>query len=175
MTAKFTIRKLKAEDQRDLIDVYFSYFDELKSNKEFGLLLPNKKPSVKDENKWFSDKWRSIMRGDTIASVAVVDGKVVGLCDIYGSTGTPNAHVGHLGIAIRAGYRGIGIGKELMKHALENAGKRFEIVNLSVFNVNKNAIKLYSSLGFKKYGSLPNGIKRGKSYFNEDLMYLALR
>ena len=75
-------------------------------------------------------------------------------------------HDGSYGIVIAKDFRGIGLGKLLTKLVLQEAKKNLsglKIVTLDVFKANKPAIKLYTKMGFKKYGELPKGvIYRGK-------------
>lgn len=53
--------------------------------------------------------------------LALVDGKVVGWCDITQIDRPIHAHCGVLGMGILKEYRGQGIGKALMQTALEKA------------------------------------------------------
>ncbi len=110
-----------------------------------------------------------------MAYVAEVDGSVVGTCDVdRRSARTELSHVAVLGIAIRKEFRGRGIGQNLMRKTIEACRGKFEVIVLSVFSNNYPAKTLYEKLGFKMYGQLPRGIKRGDQYIDEELMYLSL-
>lgn len=173
---RFTIRSLKPRDMKDLVEAYYSYYDDAKKDPGFGLMLLRKKPPYAEERKWFRKVRESIRKGNTIASVAVVDGKVVGMCDVSTRMpGSPASHIGSLGIAIRAGYRDTGIGDALVKDLIRRSRGRYEILKLEVFRNNGRARHLYAKNGFRRYGLLKNGIKRGSRYYDEELMYLNLK
>jgi ribosomal protein S18 acetylase RimI-like enzyme len=61
-----------------------------------------------------------------------------------------------------------------MRKTIEACRGKFEVIVLSVFSNNYHAKTLYEKLGFKMYGQLPRGIKRGDQYIDEELMYLSL-
>ncbi|MEU6754766.1 hypothetical protein ABZ914_51805 [Spirillospora sp. NPDC046719] len=48
-------------------------------------------------------------------------------------------------------------------------------MRLSVVSNNTSGRKLYSNLGFEKYGVEINALKEGDEYFDEDLMVLFLK
>lgn len=82
MPDSVVIRDLKWEDFEQVVKNYYSFFDEIKKNPDFGITVGGKKPKMTEEIDWFSGFYKRILEGDAIASVAVVKGKVVGLCDI---------------------------------------------------------------------------------------------
>jgi ribosomal protein S18 acetylase RimI-like enzyme len=113
-----------------------------------------------------------MIRGDAIAVVAEVEGRVVGICDIHRLR--PNSELSHngvLGIAVKKEYRNRGIGKDLIKMVLELSRRKFEMIRLEVFTVNSAAISLYRKLGFKEYGVSPSAVKRGDRYYDLLMMY----
>jgi putative acetyltransferase len=104
---------------------------------------------------------------------AVVEGKLVGNSEVSIRLGGYEDHVGNIGIAIKKGYRDIGIGTEMMR-TLINQGQTMglRIFTLTAFADNKRAIHLYEKLGFCKTGTIPKKIyKRGK-YIDEIIMTL---
>ncbi len=168
--ARFRVRPLRRSDCGDLIKNYFSYYDELRTSPDFGIVFYRKKPSYHAELKWFESLYRSVSSGNTIASVAEADGKAVGLCQVTRlRPGSEVDHVAELGIAIIRGYRSIGAGSALIRDVLRR-GKGFETVKLSVFSSNTAAKRLYRRMGFRKYGTFRRSIKRGGRYVDEDLM-----
>jgi len=70
------------------------------------------------------------------------------------------SHVGEFGISIRKEYRGIGLGKKLMKEVLKLAKRELKpkIIRLSVFSENKIAPNLYKKFGFKEVARIPKQI-----------------
>ena len=88
--------------------------------------------------------------------VALVDGQVVGWCDICRIGRPVYAHGGVLGMGIVEEHRGKGIGEALMRAALDLAQKcGLSRVELTVRADNERAIALYRKLGF-----IDEGVKR---------------
>ncbi len=171
---KIITRKPKPSDFRDVIEYYYRFYEEVKENPLFGIVLSHKRPNMSDERKWFSELLGRTKRGATVALVAEVDGHAVGLCEVN-AIGRPRSEVSHrgeLGIAVSSDYRGMGVGTALLRSVLGKCRKKFEVVELSVFSKNKGAKKLYESFGFSTYATRPHSIKRGDAYLDEDLMRL---
>ncbi|MCL4345913.1 MAG: GNAT family N-acetyltransferase [Candidatus Thermoplasmatota archaeon] len=169
------IRELKWTDMHDLIDNYYGYYDELEDDPDIGLAFYRIKPEYRNEVEWFASLYEEVISGNAVAVVAEEDGRAVGLCDIHRIR--PNSeldHVGTLGIAIIRQYRNRGIGKELIRKALELSRGKFEIVKLEVFAVNSRAISVYRKAGFKEYGIFPDSLRRGERYYDQILMYYRL-
>jgi ribosomal protein S18 acetylase RimI-like enzyme len=158
-----------------MAETWFSFFPEAEADPSFGLILYRERPSMDEERKWFTGVLQDIQNGDLVKAVAEVGGHVVGWCDVRRvAPKTPNDHRGSLGICIRKGFRGRGIGKALVAAAIESCRGKFESLELTVLTDNEHAIRLYSEFGFKTYGMRPSAIKRGGRYFDEHLMYLNL-
>ena len=87
--------------------------------------------------------------------------------------------MGGFGITIRKNYRGMGLGNYLMKEIIKLAKKelkpRPKIVRLSVFSINKPAIKLYQKHSFKKVAKIPNQFDYKKKLISEVVMLYYLR
>jgi ribosomal protein S18 acetylase RimI-like enzyme len=172
----YLIRELRWNDMDDIVRNYYSYYDELEHNPDLGLTLFNSKPSYEDEIRWFSTLYAEMMRGDCFASVAERDSKVVGLCEVRAMAAREcTSHIGTLGIAIHKDSRGMGIGEKLLKRTIDSCRDRFEIIVLDVFIANVAARRLYSKLGFRSMGVLPNAVKRNQTYYDEERMYLSFR
>ncbi len=88
-----------------------------------------------------------------------VDGQtVVGWCDIRPGTGEGLTHAGTLGMGIRAGYRGQGLGSQLIEWSLTDAWSQgLTRVGLEVFAANRAAIVLYEKFGFVHEGRRVRG------------------
>ncbi|MDE1851391.1 MAG: GNAT family N-acetyltransferase [Candidatus Micrarchaeota archaeon] len=158
---EFKIRGIRRSDMKDIISCYYERYDEVKTNPDMGVGLYKKKPTMEHERKWFNEMMKGVGKGSRIFSVAEVNGRVVGTCDI--SPKYPNAessHVGQLGISVRRGYRSMGIGTALIRHSIQRARKRYKIMALGVWSLNPRAFKLYKRMGFKTYGRLPEGVVR---------------
>lgn len=171
---KPAIRDIRISDFDSIFENYLTYFDELSRNPSFGLLIPDRKPELAEEVDWFAELYKSYLSGSAIVSVAEIDGKVVGMCEVRHKTRQPESHRGVLGIAVLATFRGRGIGSELLSQTLLKCKGRFEIVELEVFSHNLAAKRLYERFGFKHIGRIPRAVKRGDGYIDADLMQLEI-
>lgn len=107
--------------------------------------------------------------------VAIVNGRIVGWCDITSLPRPVYAHCGELGIGVIAPYRGKGIGKALMHDALSRAKEKgLERIELTVFEENKPALALYQKVGFVIEGKKKNAVKINGKYDNLICMALFL-
>ncbi len=160
--------------QHSIIKLYYERYYEIKENPYLGVTVYNKKPSLKDEITWFDSVIKQVRKGNTIFLVALADGKLIGTCTVKSGAEAETNHIGTVGISLTKNYRGMGIGAKLLDNAIKMSKKRFRLLVLSVFETNSNAVHLYEKMGFKKYGVLPNGIKRGRLSINHIFMYLKL-
>lgn len=105
---------------------------------------------------------RRIMDSDReLMLVATIGGEHVGNCSLMSIGGYARyRHRCSVAIALYQEYCGIGIGKIMMGIVLEAAKKiGYEQAELEVIAENKKAIALYESLGFERYGRLPDNMK----------------
>jgi len=95
----------------------------------------------------------SVRAANGVLLIALVDDAVVGWCDITPASFEGMTHVGRLGMGVKAGFRGQGIGKGLLKAALNRAfGQGLERVELEVFRSNDSAVRLYEAHRFLREG-----------------------
>ncbi|MIL09540.1 GNAT family N-acetyltransferase [Salmonella enterica subsp. enterica] len=81
--------------------------------------------------------------------VGLVNGEVVGWCDIVRSNRATHAHCGTLGMGIVPAHRGKGVGLALITAALDMAwAAGFVRVDLTVYAENDRALALYKKMGF---------------------------
>ncbi|MDA9271953.1 GNAT family N-acetyltransferase [bacterium] len=105
--------------------------------------------------------------------LAIHDGKIIGWCDITPLDRPIFSHIGSLGIAVLAPFRGQGVGKSLLKTALQQAkNKGLTRIELTVREHNKSAIALYEKFGFIKEGTHINGVRIDGQYENHVFMAL---
>lgn len=93
--------------------------------------------------------------------IGTIDGEHVGNCSLM-SMGDYRryAHRCTVAIALYQKYCGLGIGKAMLKEVLRVAKELgYEQAELEVVSGNESAIRLYESLGFEIYGTLPNSVK----------------
>ncbi len=105
--------------------------------------------------------------------VALHEGKVIGWCDISSLDRPVFAHIGSLGIGVIDGYRGMGVGRALMKTTLAEAKQKgLTRIELTVREKNIRAINLYKDLGFVTEGIHKNGVCINGKYENHIFMAL---
>ena len=132
------------------------------------------KVSREEEIEWLSRVLARVEKGEIYCVAAEVDGRLVANSEIIRGTGF-SRHVGFIGIAIKRGFRGIGIGTEMMK-ALEEHAKKIglKVLTLSVFANNQHAINLYKKMGFIETGRIPKRFFKDGAYIDESIMTKAL-
>lgn len=102
--------------------------------------------------------------------VAEVDRRVVAVSEIGRRTGY-EAHVGVIGIAIKSGFRDLGIGTEMMKTLIKQARKwGLKVLTLTAFGSNNRAIHVYEKVGFVQTGKFPKKIFKDGKYVDEIVM-----
>jgi RimJ/RimL family protein N-acetyltransferase len=177
MKAGTTIRKFKAKDGRD-VTLRAPKWDDLDDMLEFinslvdegADIIMDTKQTREQEVDWLARLLNRLEKDEITVVVAEVGGRFVGQVVV-----TPrrmrSKHVGFLGIALKDGYREIGIGTELMKEA-EDQSRRLglEILNLEVFATNERAKHVYEKLGYREVGAWPKVIKKDEVYIDGILM-----
>jgi L-amino acid N-acyltransferase YncA len=165
---KVTLRSLQWEDLDDCIEFINSLVDDGSD------IAKETKVTRREEADWLGRRLASMENGEVIDMVAEVDGKMVANAEVGLRRGNMS-QVGDLGIGIRSGYRGIGIGTELMKKLIAQskmAGLR--ILVLDVFETNRTARGLYEKAGFTENGRIPKGIVKKGNYIDLIRMTLEL-
>jgi L-amino acid N-acyltransferase YncA len=163
---KVVIRPPKWEDLEGLMEYINSLVDEKVE------IVLTKKVTREEEAEWLAKRLISIDKGDVIHVVAEVDGEVVAGAEV-GKQKYLMSHVGTLGIGVKSGFRGIGIGTVIMKILIEESRKAdLKVLVLDVFDTNNTAKELYKKMGFKEVGKIPKGICKNGKYI--DLARMAL-
>jgi len=117
--------------------------------------------------------YRNILENDLIQYLALLDGEVVGWCDILPGQGEARAHVGFLGIGIVPSARHRGIGTALMRAAIVKAWEKGLLrIELSVRTDNVNAKALYERLGFKVEGVNSRAFRIDGQFYDTYVMAL---
>jgi RimJ/RimL family protein N-acetyltransferase len=107
--------------------------------------------------------------------VAEVGGEVVGGGNFTRGRWSKNAHTADLGVAIRAEFRGQGLGDALMRSGIEWARSvGIRKLKLGVFATNERAIALYRKLGFVEEARLQGEVVLDGRPVDELLMALWL-
>ena len=89
---------------------------------------------------------------NAIVVVAVRSGIVIGYADVHAVVGEAELN----NIAVLEQYRGMGIGRDLLRNVMTSAAETCSVMHLEVRRSNAAAIGLYEKMGFKEDGVRPN-------------------
>jgi L-amino acid N-acyltransferase YncA len=161
---KVVLRTPKWEDLDDFLEIINLLVEERAD------ILRTERVSKEEEIDFLSKVLSRLEKDEMFYLVAEVDGKVVAVSEIS-KRGGYEKHVGVIGIAIRNGFRDLGIGTEIMKTLVEQAQKMgLKVLTLSAFATNKPAIHVYEKVGFVQTGTIPKKhFKEGK-YIDEIIL-----
>ena len=161
---KVVLRTPKWEDLDDFLELINSLVEERAD------ILRTERVSKEEEIDFLSKVLSRLEKDEMFYLVAEVDGKVVAVSEIS-KRGGYEKHVGVIGIAIRNGFKDLGIGTEIMKALVEQAQKMgLKVLTLSAFATNKPAIHVYEKVGFVQTGTIPKKhFKEGK-YIDEIIL-----
>jgi len=166
----FEIERLTEKDLK-LAKAFLDFINSL--IEEDAQILFNEKFSLKEEKEWIKQELESIKEKKQVVLVAKNKNQVVGIADIKLQRGRQN-HIGELGISIRKEFRGMGLGKYLMKEVLDLAKRELKpqpkIIRLSVFSTNKIAQNLYQKFGFKTVAQIPKQVQYQGKLVDEIIM-----
>jgi len=156
-------------DLDDLLDFINSLVEE-----RAGILM-DEKVSREDESDWLSKALARLEKDETFYLVAEVNGKVVGNSEVSRKAKGYDRHAGTIGIAIRDGFRGLGIGTEMIKTLIERArAMDLKVLMLSAFATNERARHVYQEAGFAETGRIPKKFFKEGKYIDEILMVKVL-
>ena len=109
------------------------------------------------------------------AYVAIIYGRVVGVVMLKPGTTKKTSHVAYLSIVVLKNYRGAGVGKRLMKAAIQWARRNgIRKLSLEVFASNERAIEFYKSCGFVEEARLKKHYSINDEYVDSVFMYMWL-
>ncbi len=156
------VRKIELGDARG----FWSALSSVAQERKYILTID---PPPLERSKAFV---RENVEKDYAQYVALHGEEVVGWADIIPSSHPKMNHVGALGMGILAGYRGRGIGSQLLEKTVEHAwASGLKRLELEVFADNEPAIRLY-----KKYGYAQEGLKRYARFIDgqyQDIVVMA--
>jgi RimJ/RimL family protein N-acetyltransferase len=162
--SRVVLRTPKWEDLDDLLELINSLV------KEKAEVIVDEKLSREQEAEWLSSVLLRLEKGQIFFLVAEMDGRVVASSDLHVGSGSEK-RTGAVGIAVKDGFRDLGIGTRVMR-AMAKEAKRIglKVLVLSVFATNKRAIHVYEKVGFVQTGRVPKKhFKEGK-YIDEIAM-----
>ena len=132
--------------------------------------------SYEEESQYSLDEFARFLSPPDMALGAFVVGRLVGISGLYVPRKLKQQHKGHIvGVYVDAAHRRAGLAQALVDAAITEARKaRLRLVQLSVTVGNEAARRLYVRMGFQTYGIERRALLVGDSYFDEELMALAL-
>jgi len=158
------LRTPRWEDLDDFLELINSLVDE------HAEILTTEKVTREEEIDWLTKVLSRVEKDEMFYLVAEVDKKVVAVSEINKRSGYEK-HVGVIGIAIRSGFRDLGIGTEMMKTLIAKAQEwGLKVLTLTVFATNKQAIHVYEKVGFVQTGSVPKKHFKDGKYIDEIIM-----
>ena len=158
---KAVIRAPRWEDLDDLMDFINSLV------REDAPILRETEVNRIEEAEWLARQLVSGEKGELIHFIAEVDGKVVASAEIRKRKGHQK-HVGVLGIAVKSGYRRLGIATKLIEALLDEAKKQgLKVIVLDVYEKNLPALNLYKRMGFKEVGEFQKAIYWKGEYIDD--------
>jgi len=177
MKVGFILRQFRAKDGREIV-LRTPKWEDLDDLTEFinslvvegADIIRDKKATREEEAEWLGQRLAELENDKAFYMVAEVEGKVVANSEI-GKRGGFSSHVGGVGIAIREGYRDIGIGTEMLRTLISEAEKMgLKVLTLGVFSTNARAIHVYSKVGFRETGRIPKEIIKNGKYIDHIIM-----
>jgi RimJ/RimL family protein N-acetyltransferase len=161
---KIVLRMPKWEDLEDLLDLINSLVEEK------AWISRAEKVSWEDEIEWLSGALARLEKDQVLYMVAEIDGHVVASSEITPKGGYEK-HVGTVGIAIKDGYRDIGVGTEMMEELVRQArAMGLKVLTLNCFAGNERAIHVYRKVGFVETGRVPMKHLRDGKYTDDIIM-----
>jgi RimJ/RimL family protein N-acetyltransferase len=166
MTERIVVRRANPGDAAALVELA-----EAVASEPEGWLISDGTWRTPGEERRFL---RALRRyGDAAVFVAELPEGIVGRLSLGRDPHPASRHVADLGLMVASAHRRRGIGKALMRQALEWARQSGVLkLELHVFPHNEGAIALYESLGFRREGLRRRHYRRGEEYLDAILMAL---
>lgn len=143
-TMTFSIEPLRENHFEQLHELY----DSVCKERQFMVF------TEADPKEQTFEYYRKVVAGGHAHFVAVRNTEVLGWCNVLPIVGQMRAHVGVLGMATAAAERGKGIGKVLIRAAIDKAvSQGLSRIELTVHSANHAAQGLYRSVGFVHEGT----------------------
>jgi RimJ/RimL family protein N-acetyltransferase len=158
------VRTIGWDDLDDLLELINCLVEEKAD------IVKTERVSREEEVDWLCGALSRLEKDEECYIVAEVDGKVVANSEVSRGRGYEK-HVGGIGIAIKDGFRDVGIGTEMMKALIDQAlGWGLKVLTLRVFASNRRAFHLYEKVGFVQTGVIPKKLFRDGEYIDEIIM-----
>ncbi len=162
------VRELSSQDMesaKEFMDFYNSFVEE------DAMLAINEKIRSKEEQRENLEKQLNDIERKNLIYTVVYDGqKICATLKMKKGKGR-SKHVGTLTLAVRDGYRRLGLGKFFLSLIEEKAKKvGVKILRLSVLPQNEPALNLYKKFGYQRVASIPKQIEYKGDFVEEIVM-----
>ena len=129
---------------------------------------------LREGDEWFHDSLITRVR-----LVAEIDGELYATCNLEGCLGrTPNDKFRLTSVVTSSNFRGTGLSRLMFNFACTWAKKHGgRMLLVETWDNNYVAKAFYEKIGFKQYGTLPNGLvnRKGEGFIDEILYYFNLK
>ncbi len=173
---KVVLRGADARDLDKLLAFINGLANEKRRDKRSQLFTGfDSKVTRKREAEWLQGLLANIRQGETVSVLAEVEGEIVGNGEITRGPYKETKHLGHLGLTIRGAYRGLGIGREMVRTLLLQARRQgLKMVHVEFLSTNRSAVRVYKKAGFTKVGAIPGKVRRNGKFIDSIIMARAL-
>ncbi len=166
---KVLLRTPKWEDLDGLLALINSLVEERAE------IAVTEKLTREQEAVWLADLLVRLEKDDVFFLVAEVNGEVIGSSDLHPGKGSEKI-MGQVGIAVKDGFRNMGIGSRMMQSVVRYAKEMgLRVLELRVFATNARALHFYEKLGFLEVGRVLRKHFHKGNYVDEVVMALDLR
>ena len=140
---------------------------------EGAYLLLDKPLTLQEEKKWLKETAAANKKGQQIYLKALVGKQLVGSCSAQKGMFRERGNVS-LGITIDQQWRGKGLGRFLLRDLIILVERQWHPQNIYLYTVviNRRALRLYQSLGFRVIARLPYWFFYEDTYYDEFVLIL---
>lgn len=133
---------------------------------EDGMAFPQTEPLTMETG-------RAFFAEQSATLVAEEGGKIKGMYILHPNNVGRCGHIGNCSYAVARGFRGQGIGEKLVRHSISMASlKGFRLLQFNaVVASNTTAIHIYTKLGFKVLGHLPEGFRDKSGIYQDTVLF----
>ncbi len=143
-----------------------AYINTLSKERTF-ILMQGEQLTLAEEVAYFGGLLPQVALGDAVHVIAVCGDEIVGIAQTAREHRV-SRHVARLGISVAREWRGLGLGRELMRVVIEETERSIaglRMIQLECFATNERALAMYRSFEFVECGRIPGRVH----YLGEDI------